>query len=432
MSEINQLLKEKQFLSDPVGDRVVAAIVEHAGEAGEMTPVEVAQMLSGTARFGPGQFHDLCDHHPDIAAAMKEFLEVTESRVPFVSEEVLKEGNHPFEDNAVFGFMVLGCTSLLECYCWAIEAEVLGITHQLTEHLERRIPETAQFVLDVMGDDAFIGHHHTPDGGCNPDEIPIGIEAVQKIRLMHSLMRWLIMYDPANAANAEGNSAIPDGWRHMLHSEWSMPEKGYPISQTFLAGTLLTFSWVIIHGMRKMWIGVSKEHGREYLQIWRVVGYKLGIDADLLKFFESEESAAELHAAMMENYRSATTEGTALAAALESFMIKNIVDHIPAHKLLGMQHFPRIVMWHLAGSETATTVGMVPGFIGRTLGGVIWLGLRILGFMERLPMLHHLSRKIFNWLGRSMWGWRARDEVVDHRNRRPTIAAKHADKWRIK
>jgi hypothetical protein len=432
VNSTGKLLNERQYGRDPIADHLVEAIVEHAGKTGKMEPIEVAQMLSNTARFGPKMFHELCDHHPTIAKAMKDFLLATQSKVPWANRKDLAVGNHPFEENAVLGFVALGCVSLLDCYCWANEAEVLGLTHQMSEHLERRIPETAQFVIDVMSDNALIDHDYEHGDDCDPENAPKGIRAIQKIRLMHALMRWLILFDPGNASDAEGDGTIPAAWEHLMRSQWSIPVQGYPISQTFMAGTLLTFSWVVIKSMRKMWATVSKEHGLEYLHIWKIIGYKLGVDEDLLAFFDTEESAADLHQAMMENYRAPTQQGVALAMALERYMVRNIVDHIPAHKLFGMHKFPRIAMWHLCGPDTARTVGMVPGLGGRTFGWVVWQGLRTVGFMSRLPVLKHLSLHIFAWLGRAMWGWRHADDEVDHSVRRPRIVASHANKWKVK
>lgn len=432
MTNPQKLLNDKLYHSDPIGDRVVEAIVKHAGKTGTMTPLEVAKTLSNTARFGPKLFHELCDQHPEIAAAMKDFMEATQSKVEWASKKELTTGNHPFEENAVLGFVSLGCASLLECYCWAIEAEVLGMTHQMSEHLERRIPETAQFVIDVMSDGSLLTHDYDHDGICDPEEASIGIRAIQKIRLMHSLMRWLILYDPGEASNAEGDGEIPGAWVHMMQKQWEIPVKGYPISQTFLAGTLLTFSHVVLKGMRSMWVSVSKEHGEDYLHIWKVIGYKLGVDMDLLAYFDDEKSANELHEAMMDNYRAPTPEGVALAMALERYMIRNIVDHIPGHRFFGMSKFPRIAMWHLVGPDTARTVGMVPGLGGRTFGWIVWQGLRTVGFMGRLPVLKHLSLKIFAWLGRAMWGWRHADDDHDEQVRRPTMPAAHAHRWKVR
>ena len=136
----------------------------------------------------------------------------------------------------------------------------------------------------------------------------------------------------------------------------------------------------------------------------------------------------------MLEFRADTKRGRQLALALEKFIIVNIVDRIPLHKLFAMHYLPRIVMWHLAGKETCTALGLVPGIFGRTLGWIPWTGLRLLGFMKRVPLMRRLSQHIFQWLARSMWGWRREDEEVKQGGagtRAPVIPVVLAEQWGV-
>lgn len=430
MYDAMRLLDEMRYRGDPVADEVAREIGKH------MDVRQVADLLTGLARFGPAACEDICSGHPRVEAAMERFRRQTLSLPEGHEHREIADGRHPFQDNAVLGFMVLGCASLLECYCWRDEARLLGLTQQLSEHVARRIPETAQFVLDVMGDWAILGDPHQDWGmedhpASGADTVPAGVEAIQKVRLMHALMRWLILKDPGEVDDFLGEDPMPARWEHMMLSQWSIPVSGYPISQAYLAGTLLTFSYVVVDGLRRLWAPVSDAHARDYLQRWKAIGYKLGLDERLLAYLDDMESARVLHQAMMVRFRAPTADGAQLAAALERYMIANIVDQIPLHRLFGMQRFPRVVMWHLAGPETCRAVGMVPGLVGRTFGWLVWQGLRLIGLMKRLPLLKHLSQRVFEWLGRSIWGWRRDDDEDPDARPGPRIAVAHADAWGV-
>lgn len=401
--------------ADPVADAVAQAIAEHEPAHCEATVLQAVERLLRTPRFDAALVAAICDGHPQIEAAFRSFLEATSALPHPHSDREIDEGNRMFEDNAVFGFVGLGCRSLLECYCWTIEAEVLGMTHGMGKNVDRRIPETAMFVLDVMSDRALLEPGHT-DVGVPPapgqDRTPKGVRAVQKIRLLHALMRWLIKHDPQGAGSVFEGPLGASPFVAMLHAKWPVAERGEPISQAFLAGTLLTFSLTILEGMRRMWVPVSGEEARAYLQRWKVIGFKLGVDMDLLAYFDSEPAARRLHEAMMLEFRGSTPQGRLMARSLEQFMIRNIVDRVPLHWLFQLQRMPCVAMWHLCGKETCRAVGMEPGLFGKTLGWLGWQGLRLIGAMKRLPLARRFSKFTFEWLCRVMWGWRRDDEPV--------------------
>ena len=80
-------------------------------------------------------------------------------------------------------FGILACASLPECYVLRDVAAVLGTTQRLDAHARRRIFETAMMVLAVMAEGGL-----APGGG--------GIRVVQKVRLMHAAVRYLILSPP--------------------------------------------------------------------------------------------------------------------------------------------------------------------------------------------------------------------------------------------
>jgi len=408
------LLRRTRHIGDPLADRVADSIARY-GKGGEpLDVVELSRILAGLPRMDDAYLEDLRARDPRIATDLDALLEATLAMPSWHSDPEIAAGHRLFEENAVLGFVVLGCRSLIECYCWQTEAEVLGITHGLDTHINRRIPETAQFVLDVMGDRALMHGDHAEKHAAlsrQGEALPNGLRSIQKVRLMHAMMRWLILHDPERA-----QEFLEGGLKHPYHlmaiHRWPVSEKGPPISQAYMAGTLSTFSLVVIEGFHHMGIAASKEEIRDFLHVWRVVGYKMGVDEALLDYFATVEDAQALHRAMMEEFRGPTAAGPMLARALENYMIANIVDRFPLHRWFGFSHFPRIVMWNLCARKTAAVVDMKPGWVGRSFGFLVWSGVRFVAWLGRFRMFKRLSDWVFNQLGRSMWGWRRSDESV--------------------
>lgn len=406
MDKAMQLLDEMLFVGDELADRLAEEIGAQGGAR------DVADRLTKLARGGPPRH--LEKHDPHLMAALEMFDAETDALPAWHRDSEIRRGNDLFEDNALLGFIVLACASLPHCYCWRDEARILGLTQQLTAHVERRIPETAQFVLDVMGDVGMIGPGHddsiplgTAPGGTGP--VPDGIRSIQKVRLMHALMRYLILHDPGEVDDFLGTSQRPVLSDHMMRAQWSVAVNGKPISQSFLAGTLLTFSLVVVDGLRDLWAPVGDRDALAYLHIWKIIGHNMGIREELLAYFDDLDQARALHGAMMARHRAPTAEGAMLAAALERYMQDSIVDRVPLARPLGMRYLPRVLTWHLSERDTCRAIGQVPEAWPRIYGLVAWSGLRILGLMKRLPLLRHASDWVFRWLATVMWDFRVED-----------------------
>ena len=105
--------------------------------------------------------------------------------------------------------------------------------------------ETAQFVVNV----------------CIPGGLESngrGIITAQKVRLIHAAIRYYIK-------------------RH----DWPIEEYGEPINQQDMAGTLQSFSTLIIQGLEKMSIDLTLEEKEGYYHCWRVVGFIMGVEEEL-------------------------------------------------------------------------------------------------------------------------------------------------------
>src|SRR5262249_1816707 len=125
----------------------------------------------------------------------------------------------------------------------------------LAKRPNRRLFRTMQMVVDVM-----------EPGGLGPQGY--GIRTVQKVRLIHAAIRY-----------------------HLLHAKWD-GSLGIPINQEDLAGTLLTFSFFPMEGLRKLGANISADAAQAYFETWCAVGRLLGVTPEMIP--NDLEAAAEL------------------------------------------------------------------------------------------------------------------------------------------
>jgi len=167
--------------------------------------------------------------------------------LPVADPQRVEHGQNLFQ---LFGpeiLLVLGCYALPAAYAASNGVQVIYRSRRMADDGLRRLCETAQMMINVM-----------VPGGLAPGGI--GERSALKVRLMHALIR---------AHVARDGQAWSSSW-------------GLPINQEDLAGTLLTFSLVVIDGLRKMGAQVSPQDEQGYFTVWHHIGKLLGIDARLI------------------------------------------------------------------------------------------------------------------------------------------------------
>jgi hypothetical protein len=188
------------------------------------------------------------------------YYEAAEDSLPaeaagFIAEPVegvqteIGRGQDLFQELGPEVLLILGCYSLPAAYAATRGARVLAQTGFLTEDTDRRLGETSQMVVDVM-----------TTGGLEPGGV--GIWAARKVRLMHAAIRHLVL--------------ARDDVR------WDTERDGIPINQEDLAATLMTFSHLVVTGLRRLGFWVSNDEAEEYLAAWKVVGRLMGVLPELI------------------------------------------------------------------------------------------------------------------------------------------------------
>jgi hypothetical protein len=217
--------------------------------------------------------------------------------------------------------------ALPSSYAAAKGAAVLHATGRMREDLDRRVNETARFVLCVLEEGAF-----EPRGR--------GVRAVLRVRLVHAMTRALLVA--------------------------RQPAPEVPLNQEDLLGALFTFSVVTIEAVRRLGVAVSAREADDYYALFRGIGLLLGIEAALLP--PDFESALLLSACIADRQFRPSAAGRDLMSVLAA--------RIEAH--VRVPELPHYLVRRLAGDRVADIVGVpevgrVQSLLAR-VGRVGWLG----------------------------------------------------------
>jgi hypothetical protein len=237
----------------------------------------------------------------------------------------VKRGQVVFGAHAFPMIAALFAASLPEAYASAKGALVLAATDRLERDVDARILETAQFLVDVMS-----------EGGLDPTEDPDddhddhatgrGIRTAQKVRLIHAAVRLLIdrrcPLDPAD---------------------------GRPINQEDLAGTLMTFSVVVLEACRVLRVEIGAEQQEDFLYAWRVVGHLLGIDPRLVP--RNILEARTLMTRIRRRQHASSEHGRLLTSRLLASMSRNLPFFVP-------RALPAVLVRQLVGDEVANLLAV--------------------------------------------------------------------------
>ena len=139
--------------------------------------------------------------------------------------------------------VALATASLVYCYAGYPGVKVLTFSRRLGHDADRRVGETAQFVLAVMAPGSL-------------DPCGRGIRKIQKVRLLHAAIRHLVTGS----------------------GRWDVSADGVPICQEDLVGTLLSLSWIVVDALHRLGVRIDDQEAEDHHYRWRVIGQMLGIE----------------------------------------------------------------------------------------------------------------------------------------------------------
>jgi hypothetical protein len=251
---------------DPIADAAVAKLFAEGDIAAVNQLMKTLVMNDGLPS----------DKLPQV---IRDYLAAT-SGLPDVDMAKVRIGESIFGLYGPESLMVLGFYSLPAAYAAKKGVQVLYRTAYLLRRPMRRVFETTQMVVDVMARDGLGPHGQ-------------GIRTAQKVRLMHAAVRHLLLNDKERP--------------------WD-PWLGVPLNQEDLAGTLMTFSFIVIEGLARLGIQLTDAEQDAYLHAWLAVGEVMGVDPILRPANMAE--AKELTYIIRKRQIAESLEGRAMTAAL--------------------------------------------------------------------------------------------------------------------
>jgi hypothetical protein len=228
-----------------------------------------------------------------------------------VEPERVQRARDFFHRNGLIISLILSTAALIDCFAAKKGVKVLIRTGILQRKTYIRLVETAQFVFNIMEPDGL-----EPTGK--------GIISIQKVRLMHTATRRLIMGD--------------------TRDPWDQEELGVPVCQEDLLGTLMSFTTLVFDCMRKLNVEFTLEEAEDYYYIWRMIAEMLGIQKDLIPANLTE--AKHMMAFIAQRQFGPSADGKAMTQAL-----LNMFDLvIPVHATEGSLNE---LIRYLVGDEVA-------------------------------------------------------------------------------
>jgi hypothetical protein len=255
----NEFLDEMRKLGDPRADEAAAALFR--ATQGH-TQAEVSAFITSFISHDFAKDWSLQGSIADPPELIAYFKEFDEFRFTPKEIEYLEKGSEIFDKHGPWITFALGVRSLLKQYAHTKAIEVLRLTTLLVKHVNRRILETMQFVLDVMTPGWFTT---AADGSKKLNLNHPGLMSIKKLRLVHAMIRYRILHKMYDTSLGDYDENF-----------W-----GHPINQEDMAFAIHTFSLEIIEGLREMRMTVTDEDAENYFQCWKIIGRGLGIRKEL-------------------------------------------------------------------------------------------------------------------------------------------------------
>jgi hypothetical protein len=317
-----------------------------------------------------------------VPEVVRRYLEESRKLPEWAEPRRIRIAEQVFIDHGLTAYALLGCASLPESYAILDATRVLGRTMRLEDQLiTRRIMETSLFVLDVM----------SPGGLGDQGR---GLATARKVRLMHAAMRYLLLKrapmatlrtpEAARKERAAEERGVKTLAAALRAYPWQEKEWGVPIHQVAMTAAILSFSYIVLRGLRDLGVRLTRDEESAYLHCWNVVGHVMGVREELL--LSRPETMEEAHAqyvVIWEAHKKASEDGTALATALLEFEEATFPR--------AFRRVPRILTWYLLGPDTARLLNLPPlDWKDRLLRAPLLIGFRALSVLSEWDVLRLL------------------------------------------
>jgi hypothetical protein len=216
---------------------------------------------------------------------------------------------------------VLRDMALMGGYLMVAFNKTLILTGELEKGAAPRLASTAQWWLKVVNPQANIA------GGD-------GALATLRVRWMHALVRYQLSNSP----------------------QWDSRQWGLPINQVDMAATYLGFSAVMLLGLRKMGIVVTPRNSRAVMQLWKLIGWQMGVKEQWL--VDTEAQALVRLRQFLFTHSPPDESSHRLASALASEPLSRNYTHLQIlrRRLAYQKHLSS--SWYLLGPRMFHKLGL--------------------------------------------------------------------------
>ena len=276
MNLSDTFLNQKRTEADPLADAMIAVLFR---ENLFHDFNEKLKMTSKNHQFEGNLF----------PKTIQNFFVATSVLPSWADISLLKQGSQFFDKQSENIILMLSFLSLPYCYANAKGAKVLNASQRIGNQTKKRLYETAQYLFDVTRANAF-------------EREGKGFISIQKVRLMHATIRFYLCQS----------------------GRWDAENLGIPINQEDLAMTHLSFSFVVLQGLRKIGVSISKEEAHAYLHLWKVISYLMGVDEVLLT--DNELDSYKLDKVIQKRQFTKSVEGIGLTHSLLIFLEESLQE----------------------------------------------------------------------------------------------------------
>lgn len=290
---------------------------------------------------------------PALMVHVERYFAMSDAALPELAPAIVEAGEKVFELHGPEVLMTLCCYSLPASYTAKKGVHVLAQTGRLESHPKRRLIETTQMVVDVMSPGGLAIRASAASHGK-------GIRSAQKVRLMHAAIRHLIVGKDGKA--------------------W-LDAYDLPINQEDLAGTLMTFSQIVLDGLERLGAPLVEAQREAYLYAWQAIGRIMGIREELIP---TDLAAARVLTDTIKRRQTARSDaGDALTKALLELMeqfVPGVLRGLP----------PTMLRFFLR--DDARYLELPPADWTRVLVGVLHAVTR---FVDTIIGSNQLSRRLY-------------------------------------
>jgi len=285
----NDLLDRKRLSGDSQADEFVSTVFADASQKRQLQ-----QWMGGRSSYE--HLRALQDTFPGFT-----FIDQAGELPDWAERKLMKTGSAFFALHSENIMSLLGLLSLPYCYTAANGAMVLYLSELIRKQTTKRLYDTAIFVWEVMAPDAFGENGNAYD-------------VILKIRLMHAAIRYYTLE----------SGKWDNNW-------------GVPINQEDMVGTNLSFSLIVIRGLRMLGITVSEVDQAAIIHLWAVIGHLMGLDEDLIT--HHSKMAQQLDARIKERQFRTSTHGQELTGSLINHILSVNNSKASADDIKGLMRY---------------------------------------------------------------------------------------------